>query len=48
MSIGSFRSARCSTPSSQRMDNEVNRLPIVGVLGSGSETHEEKTKPLGE
>ena len=31
------------------MRNErVNRLPIVGVLGSGSEPHEEKTKPLGE
>jgi len=30
------------------MDNEVNRLPTVGVLGSGSESHEEKTKPLGE
>jgi len=26
----------------------VNRLPIVGVLGSGSEPHEEKAKSLGE
>jgi len=26
----------------------VNRLSIVGVLGSGSEPHEEKAKPLGE
>jgi len=26
----------------------VNRLPIVGVLGSGREPHEEKAKPLGE
>ena len=28
--------------------NSVIRLPIVGVLGSGSEPHEEKAKPLGE
>ncbi len=26
----------------------MNRLPIVGVLGSGSEPHEEKARPLGE
>ena len=26
----------------------MNRLPIVGVLGSGSEPYEEKAKPLGE
>ena len=26
----------------------MNRLPIVGVLGSGSEPHEEKAEPLGE
>ena len=26
----------------------MNRLPIVGVLGSGSEPHEEKAMPLGE
>jgi len=26
----------------------VKRLPIVGVLGSGSEPHEEKAEPLGE
>lgn len=26
----------------------MNRLPIVGVLGSGSKSHEEKAKPLGE
>jgi len=25
----------------------MNRLPIVGVLGSGSEPHEEKADPLG-
>ena len=26
----------------------MNRLPIVGILGSGSKPHEEKAKPLGE
>jgi len=26
----------------------VNRLPIVGVLGSGTEPHKDKAKPLGE
>ena len=28
--------------------NLVKPLPIIGVLGSGSEPHEEKAKPLGE
>lgn len=28
--------------------NSVGRLPIIGVLGSGSKLHEERAKPLGE
>ena len=48
MSTSSFRSARFSTLFSRRKDEQVNRLPIVGVLGSGSEPHEEKAEPLGE
>ena len=48
MSTSSFLSARFTTPFSRRMDEQVRRLPIVGVLGSGSEPHEEKAKPLGE
>lgn len=48
MSTNSFRSARFTTPFLRRKDDQVKRLPIVGVLGSGSEPHEEQAKPLGE
>ncbi len=48
MRSGSFRSARCSTRFSRRKGEQVKRLPIAGVLGTGSEPHEEKAKPLGE
>jgi len=30
------------------MNEQVNRLPIVGVLGSGTEPHEDRAGPLGE
>jgi len=33
---------------SRREDEQVNRLPIVGVLGSGREPHEDRASPLGE
>jgi len=48
VSTGSSPLGQSTKPFSQKGDEQMNRLPIVGVLGSGSEPHEEKAKPLGE